>query len=94
MTALFVLLVILQALDAWSTLRALKRPGTIEANPVMRWLMDKIGDLEVMLVLKVAACVAIWFAVMGLPADLGALLLIVCALPYIWAIRGNLKLLK
>ena len=91
MTALFVLLVALQVADAWSTLKALKRPGNYEANPVMRKLMDAIGVTEALVLLKVASCVAIWWAVMSLPADIGAVLLLAACALYAWVIHNNLK---
>lgn len=98
MTALFVLLVVLQVADAWSTLKALKRPGNYEANPAMKWLMDKIGVKEALLFTKVAACSVVWLGVMSLDGQghgqlATGLLVATCAL-YAWVIKNNLSLLK
>lgn len=66
MTALFILLVILQALDAWTTIQALKRPGLVESNKFLAWLIDKIGLKEALLLVKVASCAIVWIGVMNL----------------------------
>ena len=40
---LFALVVIAQAADVYTTNQALKRPGAVEANKVVAFLMDKLG---------------------------------------------------
>ena len=52
MTALIVLLVALQALDAASTLFALRLPGLGEANPILRPLFERFGAMPVLLAMK------------------------------------------
>jgi hypothetical protein len=42
-TATFIAFVVAQIADAGSTILALDRKGVREANPVLRWLMDRIG---------------------------------------------------
>ena len=34
---------LLQVLDVWSTLRCLRK-GYTEANPIVRWMMNNLGD--------------------------------------------------
>jgi len=48
----FFIFVVLQVLDVISTHLALKRPGIMEKNPVMRRLMDAIGILPAMNAVK------------------------------------------
>ena len=43
MTWFIPLLVLLNALDVISTIKALKRPNTSEKNPVMKWVLDRAG---------------------------------------------------
>lgn len=57
---LFGMFVVLSILDGITTYRALKRPGTREANPVMRWLFDHFGIHQTLIVSKLAAIVAVW----------------------------------
>lgn len=61
---LFALFVVLSIADGITTWKALKRPGTREANPAMRWLFDKFGTVQTLIVAKGAAIVAVW-ATMG-----------------------------
>lgn len=62
--ALFGLFVALSVADAITTYRALRRPGTREANPVMRWLFDRLGIVPALVATKAAAVAAVW-ATMG-----------------------------
>jgi hypothetical protein len=48
---LFVILVILQGLDIWTTKTGLDN-GARELNPVMRFLMEKIGIMKALLLMK------------------------------------------
>lgn len=55
MTQLLVLLIcVLALLDVATTRRALKRPNTREANPVIRWLMGH-GNLWIVIKLAITA---------------------------------------
>lgn len=63
---LFAALVIAQVLDAYTTIEALKRPGNYEANPALKWLMDKIGVKEALLLVKVASCAIVWLGVLSI----------------------------
>ena len=48
----FFIFVVLQVLDVISTHLALKRPGIMEKNPVMRRLMEAVGILPAMIAVK------------------------------------------
>jgi hypothetical protein len=55
---LFILIVALQAADAYLTCRILGAGGR-ELNPVMRFLMDRIGVMAGLIVAKVSLSIAI-----------------------------------
>lgn len=85
---LFGVFVILQALDFYSTTLALKKQNNYEANPVMRFFMDKLGVELAMLILKAVAILLIWhfLSVIPIPA------LAVIDLVYIYVVYRNFKL--
>lgn len=58
---LFGMFVVLSILDGITTYRALKRPGTREANPVMRWLFNHFGIHQTLIASKSAAIAAVWY---------------------------------
>ena len=53
--------VVLSVADGITTYRALKRPGTREANPVMRGLFEHFGIHQTLIVSKLAAIGVIWY---------------------------------
>ncbi len=53
-TLLFILIVALQVLDGVTTYYAMTKLNAKEANPVARYLMDKIGFIPALVVLKAA----------------------------------------
>lgn len=65
-TATFIAFVVAQIADFVTTILALDRKGTREANPVMKWLMGKIGTAPALFFPKVAY-VAIATLFMGHP---------------------------
>ena len=69
MTFLFALLIAVQIADAVTTVQALKRPGNYEANPALKWLMDKIGVKEALFLVKVASCAVVWVGVLNIMAQ-------------------------
>ena len=52
-TATFIAFVVAQIADAVTTILALDQKGTREANPVMKWLMGKIGTAPALFFPKV-----------------------------------------
>lgn len=70
--ALLIALAVLAALDVVTTLRALRRPNLREANPLLRWAMQR-GTVWIALKLAVTAAGA-W-----LMRDAPAGLAVVCA---------------
>lgn len=54
------ILLVLQVLDIISTVLALRRPGTVEANPLLAPLFKRFGALPTLLVVKSAVCALFW----------------------------------
>ena len=61
----FALLVLASLLDAATTVYALRQSGTREANPVMRWVMGKLGTVPALLVIKAVPLLALFYALQG-----------------------------
>ncbi len=57
MVVLFAVLVVLNVADVWLTNEVLRRGGS-EMNPIVRWLMDKLGR-EVGMILPKAVMLAV-----------------------------------
>ena len=58
--ALFGVLVVLNLVDAWLTLRILAKGG-VEVNPLMRWLMERVEPTPALLGSKAAMLVLVWY---------------------------------
>ena len=86
---LFAALVVLQVLDMYTTVRAM-RHGHTEANKYVAWLMDKIGVIPAMLLPKILVMGFFgfylsewpWFVLAGL----------VCF--YVWVVQHNYRTVK
>jgi hypothetical protein len=86
LTALFVLL---QVADVWTTYKCITSGKGKEANPVMKWIMDKLGLLEGLVLLKIVGTVV----VVGLLSQfIEALILLNCFYSYI--VYNNWKILN
>lgn len=89
MTAQLVFLLIycvLQVLDTWTTLTALKQGGR-EMNPVLAKAFEYADPLAVMVVIKLAGVWALWWA------DMYWLTGLMCAM-YLWVINNNLDVIQ
>ena len=62
----FVVLVALNSLDIYTTIRILRQGGT-ELNPVVSWLMDKVGVIPALIIPKTLFLSACWFFLLDLP---------------------------
>jgi nitrate/nitrite transporter NarK len=80
----FIVLAILQAADAWLTYRIIDAGGR-ELNPVMRFLIARLGLVPGLLLPKVALLVLL---ALFLPAHPVFMLLIDCL--YAWVVAHNL----
>jgi len=64
----FFIFVVLQVLDVISTHLALKRPGIMEKNPVMRRLMEAVGILPAMIAVKAVTILIVAGVFLFIPA--------------------------
>ena len=83
-------LIILQLLDIVTTLVALRSPLAREENPLLRHLFDRLGVAPTLVVLKLAYIVALLL----LGASVDQRLLWLLSGLYVWAIWGNLKIIR
>ena len=77
---------LLQVLDAWTTLKALKM-GKREANPILAKAFQHFDPLGVLVVAKVFAVWVVWWANWELFTGLA------CAL-YVWVVNNNLDVVQ
>ena len=59
MTLAAILLTLLQVFDGWTTYKILRLGGR-DLNPVVRWIMEKIGEYEGLVVIKTFGIVLVW----------------------------------
>ena len=89
----FFIFVVLQVLDVISTHLALKRPGIVEKNPVMRRLMDAIGILPAMIAVKAVTILIVAGVFLFIPAlRIGAAIgLGIASVFYVVVVVNNFK---
>jgi hypothetical protein len=79
----------LQAFDGWTTYRILKAGG-VERNPVMLWLMERIGTYPALLATKMLAVALVWvIALAPMDTRLRFLALSVLCAVYAWVAWNN-----
>ena len=84
--AFLLIFLALQALDIWTTLKALKLGGR-EVNPVLAKAFNYADPLAVMVAVKLAGVWALWYV------DLYVLTGIMCAV-YLYVVDQNLAVVK
>ncbi len=85
-TLFLAIFVVLQVLDIWTTLVALKR-GHREMNPVLAKAFEYAEPLVVMVVIKLAGVWALWWV------DMYWLTGLMCAM-YLWVVNNNLDVIQ
>ncbi len=85
-TLFLVIFVLLQVLDIWTTLVALKR-GHREMNPVLAKAFEYAEPLVVMVVIKLAGVWALWWV------DMYWLTGLMCAM-YLFVVNNNLDVIQ
>jgi len=85
-TLFLLIFVVLQVLDIWTTLTALKM-GHREMNPVLAKAFTYAEPLAVMVVIKLAGVWALWWA------DMYWLTGLMCAM-YLWVVNNNLDVIQ
>lgn len=81
------LLLVLQVLDALTTLYVLRKGTGVESNPLARKLMEVFGREGAVLLVKAALAGAIWTFRASTPAWAFALLCVV----YLYVVANNLR---
>lgn len=85
-TAFLFIFIALQALDIWTTLKALKLGGR-EVNPVLAKAFNYADPLVVMVVIKLAGIWALWYV------DMYVITGIMCAV-YLYIVDRNLAVVQ
>ena len=81
----------LQGLDTYTTWKLFQRPGTVENNKLMAWLIEKLGVLPALVLFKIVVTAVLTFALWKYPYwQVQVMALGVCA-AYLWAIVNNWK---
>lgn len=92
MTAAIIVLVLLQVADLVTSYVGLVRRGKREANPAMRWLLDRFGFAAIVFV-KVAGTVALVALALHLPSTMGLFGLGLLVAGQVYVLWNNLKVL-
>jgi hypothetical protein len=83
-------LIILQVLDLLTTVAALRNPGLTEGNGILKPLMDRLGILPALIVIKLGFIGLLWWATPLVPVEL----LYLIAAGYVWVVYSNVKLIR
>lgn len=90
MTVLFLVLVLLQVADVATTYRIIRKGMGREANPVMAWLIAKLGLALGLVAPKMAMLALVYlFVLEQCPYVLAPLIAL-----YLWAIFNNAKVIR
>lgn len=71
------ILILLQLADAITTTMALRRPGTKEANPILRPLFTKFGVLPTLICVKSVICILLILYYANMPMALSVILSVI-----------------
>jgi len=88
------IIIILQALDAWTTWKNLQRTDRAEGNAILKAIMDKIGILPALFILKSVMVAVLAAAVVFYPSIYLTVILGVTSAGYLWIVLNNYKLLR
>ena len=100
---LFALLCLLQVLDVYSTYHVMDQGKGYEANPFMAWCIKRLGLLGGLMLPKLVVFPLLGFVLLcpmgvqyfGITDPRLALVLLVALVAlYLWAVRGNFKILR
>ena len=86
-------LTILQALDIYSTYQFLKRPDRQEGNKWLKIMMDKIGILPTLIIMKLAVFLPITYVFIRVQHEYMTASGVVIIAIYVWVIRNNWRLM-
>ena len=86
--------IILQILDVLTTIKALNKPGIVEGNPILNPLMEKIGVLPTLIIVKVFTIAATIAGLYYYPLPIVQIVTAATCLVYIWVIWNNIQKAK
>jgi len=92
--AVFIIFLMTQAGDFYTTWRVLQLPNRKEANPVVKWVMDRIGVVGALILLKGLIVVVIGAALWFYPDPIVQITVILVSVGYGWVISNNVKLMR
>lgn len=93
MKYLFIIFVVLQIVDAFTTYLCLQRPDRAEGNPAVKWIMDKLGVLPTLIMSKLTIIFVIAYVTFLL--DVGwwiYAMFVLCAVYALIAVNNVVKL--
>ena len=90
---LVIILLFLNILDAITTYKALTIPGLAEGNPIMKFLMNKLGIIGALLVAKgIVFSMFLYFLIANITITYFITLPVIVF--YIFVVINNIKLIK
>jgi uncharacterized membrane protein YiaA len=91
---LLAIIIILQILDAYTTWKNLQREDRAEGNALIKTLMDKIGILPALVVVKAVMVAVLAAAILTYPSIYLTVSMGVIIIGYTYIVYRNYKLLK
>lgn len=90
----FIIFFLTQAADFYTTWRVLQMPNRTEANPVVKKVMDKIGVVPALLILKGLFVAGVGAGLWFYPEPILQITVIIISVGYGWVISNNVRLMK
>jgi Domain of unknown function (DUF5658) len=90
--AMYVIFILLQIGDIWTTYNIIKSDKGHEANPIMAWIMKELGNLEGLIVAKSILILVVGAICYG--QTVGLYMLSVFNIVYAYVVYLNYKILK
>ena len=87
---LLAIFIVLQASDFYTTYTILKNGKGYEANPILRWIFDKIGYVAGLAIVK-GLCIAV--GVYAVQFSNSFYIFVPAIALYIWVVRNNYKVM-
>jgi hypothetical protein len=79
----------LQILDGITTCQALEGGNGVEANPALKWIMDRVGVVGTLVVTKVLLMAAVIAAALVYPSIYLTWVLGIVVVGYCWVVGNN-----
>ena len=89
---ILVIFIILQIGDIITTIKALKTHTNVESNPIIKFIMGKIGIIPTLLLTKIIVIGILFSAMFFYPSTLLTILIGMLDILYCWVVWNNTKL--